>query len=327
MTKKNNVEEMSPEQLFKLGTEYEHGIGVEQDAKMAVLLYRRAAEQGNARAQLRIGLLYVWSTVAGEQKVNEGVRLLRLSAAQGDAEAQNTLGTLYYKGLKVEKDIKEAFRLYRLAANQGNMSAQYNLGYSYQNGIFVEKDAKEAARFYRLAVEQKHVEAQYQLGVMSQEGIGVEKDAKEAVRLYRLVADEHPGAQYQLAVCYHDGIGVEKNIKEALHVYRLIIDNSYATHVVIGQDAKEDMLRAKAECTIGNYYVTGEHPFEKDPIKAVRLFQLAAQKGVMPSKTILTSCYQNIGLMKMKNKREVNEIRYWQTEVEKFSGKQIEFII
>ena len=125
---------------------------------------------------------------------------------------------------------------------------------------------------------------------------------------------------------------MEKNIEEALRLYCLISGSSCVTQVVIGQDAKEDMQlcnlaltkRAEAECIIGMCYLLG-HFGKKDPIKAVRLFQLAAQKGVTPPKNILSFCYENIGLMKMKNKRDVNEMRYWQTEVEKFSEKQIEF--
>ncbi len=330
MTKKNNgpIKDMSPEQQVELAAKYEKGIGVKESTAMALHLYQLAADKGNAQAQQWLGFQYINNYIIA-RNLEKGVSLLRLSAAQGNAAAHSLLGRLHFKGLGVEKDIKEAFRLYHIAAEKGDVHAQYFLASHYDNGVNVEKDDKKAARFYRLAADQNLLAAQYRLGVMSQEGIGVEKDAKEAVRLYRL-ADQLVRAQYQLAVCYHDGVGVEKNIKEALRLYHLIIDNSHSKHVVIDPDAKEDMqaftMRGKAECIVGNHYLTG-YLCIRDPIKAVRLFQLAVQKGVMPTQKMLTSCYQSFGLMKMKNKRDVNEVRYWQTEVEKFSGKQIEFVI
>ena len=49
----------------------------------------------------------------------EAVRLYRLSAEQGYAKAQFNLGLMYYKGQGVSQDYKEAVRLYRLSAAQG----------------------------------------------------------------------------------------------------------------------------------------------------------------------------------------------------------------
>ncbi len=345
MTKKN-IEEMSLAELVKSGDEYEEGIGVEKDAKMAVLFYSLAAKQGNPHAQGRLGLYYIHGDDAVEQNFNEGMRLILLSVEQGNAEAQYSLGYMYEHGIgKVKKNMKEAVKFYQLAANQGNKSAQNKLGNCYENGIIVEKDYKEAVRFYRLAAEQNHSTAQFKLGVMYQEGIKVEKDDKEAVRLYRLVIDQkqfrHPIAEYQLAVYYHDGIGVEKNIKEALRLYRLIINDPRVKNPIqpffpkAAKKAKKSIqsrnlalatrTRAKAECILAFYYFTCRYGINQDPMKAVQLFQSAAGKEVVPEKWVLTTCYEHIGLMKTKNKRDVNETRYWQTEVEKSFGKKIEF--
>tara|TARA_B110000977_G_scaffold170989_1_gene222165 strand:- start:23 stop:295 length:273 start_codon:yes stop_codon:yes gene_type:complete len=63
-------------------------------------------------------------------------------AEQGNARAQYFLGLMYNEGKGVPKDQKEAFKWYRLAADQGDASAQYNLALMYGNGVGVPKDDK-----------------------------------------------------------------------------------------------------------------------------------------------------------------------------------------
>ena len=55
-------------------------------------------------------------------------------AEQGDADAQVLLGVMYDKGQGVPQDYKESIKWYRLSAEQGFASAQYNLGVMYAKG-------------------------------------------------------------------------------------------------------------------------------------------------------------------------------------------------
>lgn len=55
----------------------------------------------------------------------------RLAADQGNAKAQVNLGVMYDNGRGVWPDYAQAVKWYRLAADQGNASAQYNLGLTY----------------------------------------------------------------------------------------------------------------------------------------------------------------------------------------------------
>ncbi len=59
---------------------------------------------------------------------------LRVSAEQGDAKAQFRLGSTYSRGLGVKKNDDEALKWYRKAAEQGYARAQYNLGMMYYFG-------------------------------------------------------------------------------------------------------------------------------------------------------------------------------------------------
>ena len=75
-------------------------------------------------------------------------------AEQGDADAQVLLGVMYDKGQGVPQDYKESIKWYRLSAEQGDAIAQYNLGVMYGKGQGVPQDYQEAGKWYRLSAEQ-----------------------------------------------------------------------------------------------------------------------------------------------------------------------------
>ena len=75
-------------------------------------------------------------------------------AEQGDARAQYNLGLMYYNGYGVLQDYKTAVKWYRLAAEQGDADAQSNLGVMYEKGRGVPQDDKTAVKWYTRAAEQ-----------------------------------------------------------------------------------------------------------------------------------------------------------------------------
>ncbi|MAG00089.1 MAG: hypothetical protein CL388_02625, partial [Acidiferrobacteraceae bacterium] len=62
------------------------------------------------------------------------LREWRPLAEQGDARAQFNLGVMYVKGQGVPQDDKTALKWYTLAAEQGLADAQTNLGNMYRKG-------------------------------------------------------------------------------------------------------------------------------------------------------------------------------------------------
>ena len=80
-------------------------------------------------------VLIVGSTViADSTEDGASVRSVQNLAEQGDAEAQISLGIMYDYGRGVPEDDTEAVKWYRKAAEQGVAKAQYNLGVMYTNG-------------------------------------------------------------------------------------------------------------------------------------------------------------------------------------------------
>ena len=72
-------------------------------------------------------------------------------AEQGDEKAQSRLGLMYYEGQGVVQDGKEAVKWYRLAAEQGNAKAQSNLGKMYARGQGVIQDNVYAHMWFNIA--------------------------------------------------------------------------------------------------------------------------------------------------------------------------------
>ncbi|HHF3751881.1 TPA: tetratricopeptide repeat protein, partial [Haemophilus influenzae] len=104
-------------------------------------------------------------------------------AEQGYAKAQFNLGVMYAKGQGVKQDDFEAVKWFRKAAEQGYAEAKFNLGHMYSKGRGVKQDDFEAVNWYRKAAEQGDADAQAILGflyLLGERGVQVNKSlAKE----------------------------------------------------------------------------------------------------------------------------------------------------
>ena len=151
---------------------YREGYGTAVDHVEAVKWVRKAAEQGFARAQYDLGLMYQFGR--GVERSNEkAVEWYLKAAEQGYADAQGLLGVMYENGIGVEQSYEKAAGWYLKAAEQGYADAQYHLGYMYYYGFGVEESNEKAAEWYLKAAEQGLARAQNNLGFMYQNGTGV----------------------------------------------------------------------------------------------------------------------------------------------------------
>ena len=116
------------------------------------------------------------------------LRLARPLADEGDARAQSLLGLIYYRGHGVQQDYKEAVKWFRRAADQRDAVAQFYLGVMYYDGEGVPRDTAEAAKWYRLAADQGNPEAQYNLGVFYASGEAWDADYVSAYMWFSLAA-------------------------------------------------------------------------------------------------------------------------------------------
>jgi TPR repeat protein len=147
---------------------YERG-----DYATALSLFRQLADQGNAKAQYKLGLIY-YSGEGVPTNVAEAAKWFRKAADQGEGGAQHYLGMMYEEGEGgVPKDLAEAAKWTSKAAEQGSMYAQRDLASKYYNGEGVPKNFAEAAKWYRKAADQGERVSQSLLGQMYSKGEGV----------------------------------------------------------------------------------------------------------------------------------------------------------
>ena len=194
--------------------------------------FRKAAEQGYAPAQFKLGAMYdpsVWTFWRGEPKdISQAVCWYTKAAEQGLGQAAFNLGSIYANGEGRAQDYSNAVRWYRRAADGGLKEAQYNLGLMYANGDGLLQDFDEAAKWYRKAAEQGVAEACFNLGVSYESGKGVARDGTEAAKWY-LEAAAHSynyKAEFNIGLKYEKGNGVAQDYVEAYKWLHLAVYDS-----------------------------------------------------------------------------------------------------
>ena len=157
--------------------DYQDGVDAfdKKDFKAALKKLKPLAEKGHAKAQNKLGEMYVngqgvsqdykeafkWLLKSAEQKNTKAQRLIRASyhklhkevAEQGDSYAQRFLGDSYYLGLGVTQDYAEAAKWYKKAAEQGDSVSQIILGAMYEKGKGISKDFVEAYKWFSISGE------------------------------------------------------------------------------------------------------------------------------------------------------------------------------
>lgn len=84
------------------------------DFALAAKEFKPLAQQGNSKAQYKLGVLY--STGQGvRQDYQEAIKWFRLATEQGDSGGENNLGAMYESGYGVKENRVVAYALYNLS--------------------------------------------------------------------------------------------------------------------------------------------------------------------------------------------------------------------
>lgn len=202
----------------------------------AIQWYRKAAGQGIAEAQYRLGLCYENGNGIRKNR-KTAVNWYKKAAELGFAEANNHLGFCYENGICVTADITEAIKFYQKAADQGSEQSKkklyqihisehgtsddwYHLGKEAED----KHNASEAEKWYLKAAEADHIEAQFALGLLyfNNDGKSPWLKRHEARTWFRRAAEQgHADA------CYYTGYLEEPiSYKEAIKWYREAADKN-----------------------------------------------------------------------------------------------------
>jgi TPR repeat protein len=135
----------------ELSDRYNSGRGVAFDGQQAVMWMRKAAEQGNVKAEARLGQMFRSGRTASNYK--DAVVWYRKAAQHGDASAQMSLAQMLAAGDGACMDFSEAVSWLRKAAEQGTRNAFLFLGDAYEFGKGVPPDLNEARKWYQKAAD------------------------------------------------------------------------------------------------------------------------------------------------------------------------------
>ena len=107
-----------------------------------------SAEQGYARAQYNVALLYLYGKRGFEKDTAKGIYWYHQAAQNGNNHAAYDLGVCYYYGQGVEQDYTKAFEFLNQAAKNGHIRAMQLVGDAYAFGHGVASDETKAFEAY-----------------------------------------------------------------------------------------------------------------------------------------------------------------------------------
>lgn len=107
---------------YPLAYALEHGVGGKSDYKRATHLYQQAAEQGDVRAQSRLGVAYMKGQIGLDKNFEHAEKWLTEAAIHNDLSAQYYLGRLLLKDK--ETNLIDALVWVAVAAKRGYEPAQ-----------------------------------------------------------------------------------------------------------------------------------------------------------------------------------------------------------
>lgn len=143
-----------PEAQYDIGEQYAEGYGVakEYDYIQAFEWYQKAALQGYAPAQHKLGILYC-NGDGVTQDGNNALYWLHKAAAQNDYDALSDIGWMYYWAEGVEMDVDKAVKYFEKAAIKGDYEILVNLGdlYHYEHS-FIKCNFVQALAWYQIAI-------------------------------------------------------------------------------------------------------------------------------------------------------------------------------
>lgn len=153
---------------------YAKGCSVEKDWNKALEWGVKAAECGDVTDQYQLALDYGYHSPHPDYQ--QAAHWFEKAALQGHADAQVKLGYFYHTGRGVPRDYEKALDWFRLAADQGNPNAINNIGDAYYHGLGVEQNYGEAFQWIEKAAHLAQKDAMLMMGEMLYNGKGVPQD-------------------------------------------------------------------------------------------------------------------------------------------------------
>jgi TPR repeat protein len=200
----------------------------QRDYARALELLAPLAEQGNAVAQLKLGIIFSRGKVNSPDHV-AALRWFTKAAGNGQVEAQFELGRIYRDGLGTRVDGKLAVYWLERAAEKNTPHAINALGELYLGHRDAPQDFAIARSWFLRGAQIGNSASMYNLGVLYARGQGVAQDHIEALKWLDLAAD----------------MGVGEDRDKALRARTLLAERLTPVEVSWAAGRVEDWSRAR----------------------------------------------------------------------------------
>jgi TPR repeat protein len=250
--------------------------GDEASVAEGMILLRRAAFAGNARAKYGLAFQYLAGTGTNRDDI-EAARMFREAAEGGIARAAYNLGLMHAAGRGVPRDPAQALKWYERAAKAGDPYGAYAWARALETSPQAAQRYGEIAPLYLEAAKAGHLPAAVRYGAMLLEGRGVSRDRTRAEFWLRHAADfGYPEAALLMGDLFgqmamgRSGRQQEEAAKAAASWY---------------QRAAEAGV-AMAQAKLGNCYFAGAGVTRDFPT-AQRWYRRAAEQGYADAQYVL----------------------------------------
>ncbi len=213
----------------------------------AIVQYREAAQEGDARAQYGLartyyqyneyGKSFYWWEKSAENGLNAACMRVAVQCAYGigtekdenkaldyiwravkgdpdDTDALCYLGMFYEEGIGVEVSMEQAMICYQQAAEKGSGIACFTIAMAYFYGNNMEEDTQAALEWANKAAELNYEEAQYFLGLQYYLGDRVERDLDQSLKYLRSSVENGSKDGQQLLPVVAREISVEAQMRD-----------------------------------------------------------------------------------------------------------------
>ncbi|KAI9461194.1 hypothetical protein BJY52DRAFT_1167775 [Lactarius psammicola] len=168
------ADEENPHALHELALLHEATGGqvVPHDPLQAKEYYSRAAYLGYTQSQHKLGQCYEFGILGCPVDPRRSIAWYTKAAEKGNAEAELAVSGWYLTGSEgvLKQSDSEAYLWARRAANKGLAKAEYAVGYYAEVGIGVKQDVEFAKRWYMRAAAQGNKRAMNRLTEMKRQG-------------------------------------------------------------------------------------------------------------------------------------------------------------
>jgi uncharacterized protein len=154
--------------LEKIGDMYQKGDELPQRSSEAINWYRKAAENGEGRVQIKLANLLLRNQ-SGSPDFAEAHRLCEKAASLRYSPGAYCLGQIYDHGWGVERDLQRAAKWYGDAANMGLAIAALRVGEMYWKGEGLNRDKISAYEFVYIASSSDIPEAKQEREMLEKE--------------------------------------------------------------------------------------------------------------------------------------------------------------